>query len=110
MAKNLFIGRVADTKNTVFMLLEDSGDGIMRETFNQLVGGDSMKKICRELIRFYKRDSSKANVMERAFTVKNLFSEMIAVNNDSRLTFLKPLTSEDMQLFYNTFFKEGKYV
>lgn len=106
--KNLFIGKSENPKLT-FVLLEDLGNGVMRETFNKLMGGDSMQKICKELIKFQRKNGSKTKFAEISFSVKNLLSEMIIVETDSGLKFLKPLSSEEMKTFFDTYFTEGGY-
>ena len=111
MSKNLLIGRLANVKNVVYVILEDLGDGIIRETFDKLIGGDSIKEICTELIEFLKIESFSNNkTSTTAFIVKNLSSEIMIVETNSRLTFLKPLRPEEMKFFYDTYFTEGKYV
>lgn len=107
--KNLFIGKSENPKLT-FVLLEDLGGGMMRETFDKLIGGDSMKKICKELIKFQKKNVSTSKFVDISFSIKNLLSEMIIVETDSGLKFLKPLSPEEMQIFFDTYFTEGGYV
>lgn len=109
MSKNLFIGKSENPKLT-FVLLEDVGNGVIRETFDKLIGGDSMQKICKELVKFQRKSVSKIKFSDVSFTVKNLLSEMIIVETDSGLKFLKPLSSEEMQLFFDTYFTEGGYI
>ncbi|MFZ4648377.1 MAG: hypothetical protein ACOYMB_01935 [Patescibacteria group bacterium] len=109
MAKKLFIGKYIDQKG-VFSLLEDSGDGILRESFGKLQGGDSLKTICTELNKFFLKVQTGTSTNETAFIVSNLSSEMMIVESDSGMMFLGPLDPSEMRHFHDTFRAAGKYI
>lgn len=116
--RKFFIGKTGQEANKTFIvLLEDSGNGVLIEPsdkpLDKLQGGEKeIKKICVELYNFFKKEQKKNQKelnIKRMFTVSNLPSEMLTVDNDSGLMFLSPLSWKEMQTFCDTYCACGKY-
>ncbi len=117
MARKLFIGKHV-SKKTIFVILEKSEAGILVEPtdkpFDGLLGGEQkMEKICTALYKFYTKEIEKTCTAEkrsRIFTISNLQSAIMAVNSDSGLMFLEPLTIGEMVLLHATYKVVGEYI
>ncbi len=119
-ARNFFIGKTIgkgkdEKPRKLFFLFEKGAneDEITQPAeFNALKGGEpDFKEISKILVKVYKTQSffDNTNFAQTAFTVSNLQAEMIIVETDSCLKFIKPLSVDEFELFYNEYFVRGKY-
>lgn len=110
MKRTFFIGIVMLDDRLV--LLENI-DGVLQEPadkpFYALAGGDPLFNICKALRQFYEAETIEFSGPRRIFVVSNLTAEIITVDSDSSLMFIRPLKFDEMNSFWKKYMEVGNY-
>ncbi len=104
--RHFIIAKSEKRKNTFYSLWEEDIKKGFHQPFARLHGGElSFNTLCKALIEQLRPQNKKAT----GFTVTNLHSTKMVVEQSSSLALLFPLNNEEMENFHQEYKIVGRY-